>query len=190
MNESQTLWLKAWSTQPKVSLHLALRRAGKTTALARLAAETPRDVCVLAACCGDKAHANFLKLVNDCGEYRHITRFDPNEAVDWTQPTLVILDDGAQLPDEYYDSLYKPALQSPNARIVGMSTPLCYPTWFTAVFENKDVTDAAVKEEMAKNEARWKQKRIEWLNYQVQRGQDAQEALLKIYHDERVAKAT
>ena len=186
-DERQLTWMKAWSLSPKLSLHLAPRRSGKSLALARLAAQTPRDVCVIVACSGDAPYMAFVKAVNGgvCGEYRHVTRFDPLGNVDWSQPTLVLLDEGARLPDEYYDLLFKPAMASPNARVVGMSTPLCYPTWFTLVFENNGINDEAVKEALAKNDARWRQKRIEWLNEQVARGQEAQEALMKMYRKEQ-----
>lgn len=172
--------MKAWSLSPKLSLHLAPRRSGKSTALASLAAQTRRDVCVIVACSGDVPYMAFVKAANACGEHRHVTRFDPLGNVDWSQPTLVLLDEGARLPDVYYDLLFKPAMASPNARVVGLSTPLCYPTWFTLVFENNGINDEAVKEALANNDARWRQKRIERLNEQVVRGQEAQEALLKM----------
>lgn len=187
VKEQQLMWKQAWDLKPKLSLHHAPRRSGKTTMLARLAAENLPNINVLVATCTERSYTYFLDIVKSHEDkHNRITRFNPAEDVDWSQPTLVILDEGTCLPDKYYELLYKPAKNSPNAQIVGLSTSLHpYQTWFSMVLENNDISDKEVTDVLAANVARRKHyEHINYLKECIVQGQKAQEELNKIYQEE------
>lgn len=192
LNEHQRQWTDAWNKQPKLSLHTPPRRYGKTWALAHFVAHLPQDVQVVVACATNKSNGYFRGLVDACTtkspdlvDFNNLMDFDSYPQIDWSKPTLVVIDEGTCMDSDVYEKLFKPAMSNKCARIIGLATPCSInPGWFELYSKDDKVTDDAVKEAMKLYEAETRKDRISKLNKLVVEGQDAQDKLLAMCAEE------
>lgn len=164
----QVDWLQAWKNANKHSLIYAPRRSGKTTALALSATSVPEGTQLVVAHCRapePEAHRSTRnEFVNACRRWGFVLPNDlprypiyaDGDVIDWSVPTLLLIDDFEAMSPEWYKELVKPALESPTTRLVGLGLASgdSKERWFGVLNANPDATSKDIEEASARAAAR------------------------------------
>lgn len=164
----QAAWLETWKKAGKHSLLYAPCRAGKTTALALVATTVPEGTQLVVALCRaaePEAHNStrndFVEAFRRWGfvlpsDLPRYPIYADGDVVDWSGPTLLLIDDFEAMTPAWYRELVKPALESPTTRIIGMGLAALdsKDRWFGVLNENPDATSKDIEEASARAAAR------------------------------------